>query len=740
MAPNRQGGQLQIATDIERRAAIPDVTPSGMGQALAQAGNMLGNMADRVGQMADRAAQNEATEVGKERMRRHLAGLDPEFRLTKENTIYGRAFDEAALQVAETKTRQAMLADIDAIYDQHQASPGDLKAALNEKRGKWLAGSFPELRADLEVSFDGAAFSAMRQATRNHIANVTAEQKAAMQGELELSLKGLHQKAFALGLDAEADKVLGSEVARLTGVLNRRDPTGQPLIGKADAARLLLKVEEEVTTARIRGAFERLPTANAKREFLKTFKEDFAASRGAAKTYDLNGFEQVRGHLQAELRRLDTESNVAARAVLSDIKSVGDRAKKGFAAPPEELAAIEANVAATADPALAAAFTDAKDVLAFQNSVRGMAPAELDATVRALRDQAGKSGASERLADRIAMAEGVLDTMRTEIKQDPLGWAERSGRVSKVAPLDFSSAATASASLKARIAQADTIAKDYGIEPQYLRPDELRSLAVTASRGGDETLQVATAIAEAAGEKAPRVLAEVFKEAPVAGMIGGLTVSVGLTPAAQDAAAGLALKKTDGFKARGPSPNEARMAASEVLGTAFAELPRSEAAAIETASAIYEVRALRRGLTDFDAELWQGALAEALGAREIGGEQYGGLANVGGGWLGGGQTVLVPPDVKTDGIADLVASVRLEDLDPMDRPFVEDGTPAGRAELARATMKSAGAGQYFLALGDPDGETPDWIVDGNGDRYVLDLEALKPVLKKRRPDLYLGGR
>jgi hypothetical protein len=122
------------------------------------------------------------------------------------------------------------------------------------------------------------------------------------------------------------------------------------------------------------------------------------------------------------------------------------------------------------------------------------------------------------------------------------------------------------------------------------------------------------------------------------------------------------------------------------------------------------------------------------------GEQYGGLASIGGGWFGGGQTILVPPDVKTDGIADLVASVRLDDLPPEDRPFVEGGAPAGKAELARATIRTAGNGQYFLALGDPDGEAPDWLVDANGEKYVLDLEALKPVLKKRRPDLYLGGQ
>jgi hypothetical protein len=45
-----------------------------------------------------------------------------------------------------------------------------------------------------------------------------------------------------------------------------------------------------------------------------------------------------------------------------------------------------------------------------------------------------------------------------------------------------------------------------------------------------------------------------------------------------------------------------------------------------------------------------------------------------------------------------------------------------------------------MALGNPDGDSPDWLVDANGEKYVLDLEALKPTLKKRRPDLYLGGR
>jgi hypothetical protein len=738
MAPNRQSGALQIATDIQGRANIPDVGSSGAGDAMRRVAGNLASVAGQVGQMADKAAAIEGEEAGK------VAGLDPEFRPTKSYSIYGRSFDQAGLQVAETKTRQAMLADLDAVYDQHQNSPGDLQAALAEKRASWLGGTLPEIRPDLELSFDGAAATLNRQATRNYVAKVAAEQTAAMQTELEISLKSLHQKAFALGLDAEADKVLNAEIQRIARVTGRTDPTGKPLIDPAAASKLVAAAQEEMTTARIFGAFERLPSAKAKAEFIKTFEEDFAGSRGAAKAYDLDKFDQVRGHLRSELRRVETEGSTASRLVLSEIKSVADRAAKGFAAMPQELAAIEAQVASSADPDLAVAYAEARDLLAYQTSIRSLTPAELDGAVREMR-AAAKPGASERLVDRITMAESLLDTMRTEIKQDPLGWAERSGRVSKVTPLDFSSADAAGSSLKARIAQADTVARDYGIEPQYLRPDEVARLSSAIGKGGDDGLAVTAALVQAAGDNAPLVMAEVSKQAPIAAMLGGHVAGVGLTPVAREASLGLALIKTDGFKSRGPKPQEMREAATTVLGSALASAPRDEAALMALANAVYEVRAQSLGLTEFSAEEWQKGLRELLGERDIGGIVYGGVVPARDGWFGDDRQIVLPPIVRQDRWQDAIRMITRQDLAVAGIPMPVDANgrevPMERV-LSGTLVPDRGVGRYQVAAGDPDVPGQEmWIYGGKpGEPLVLDLLKLSPILAKRRPDLFIGGR
>ena len=83
--------------------------------------------------------------------------------------------------------------------------------------------------------------------------------------------------------------------------------------------------------------------------------------------------------------------------------------------------------------------------------------------------------------------------MRGELKRDPLGWAARVGLID-TAPLDFSSAETAQASIQTRIAQAEEIAAYYGQSAVYLRPDEKRLIATHAAQGGDQTLMIASAI------------------------------------------------------------------------------------------------------------------------------------------------------------------------------------------------------------------------------------------------------
>lgn len=725
MAVNQQRGLVQIASQLSGRAQIAtgngQLPSTGSVEALNSVAGDLSRIGNEIGRYADHAAAVEGEREGR------LAGMDPEFRPSRALTIRGEAYDRAGLQVAASQTRIAVEEEID--------KGGDLEG----KRQAWLGKVAEELRPEVDHMFRRGIVAQSRQAAREHAARVAAEVRASVQTDVEQGLKGLHQRAYALGLDPTADDLLAKDMGLLAKHLARTTQDGKRVVSPEAAAKLLSQAREEVSNARLLGAFGRLDGIAAKEAFLKEVDEDYRNGRGLAKEYDFDGFQRITGTLEGELRSAKAEAGAASRGLMEEIKGVQRLAEKGYAPPADQLAGLRGRVAVTGSGDLALALAEAEDLAQWQASARRARPEELDTFARAERSRM-RDGADPRTVARVEMAEKLADEARRELKQDPLGWADRSG-VLKIAPLDLSSPDATAVSLQARVAQAETVAAEYGVPAQYLRPDERLRLATAAAQGGEATIAIAEALTRAGGDKAPAILGELFAEAPTVAVLGGHVAEAGVTAAARDAADGMALAKTKEFKSVAPEPQKARAALAEEIGTALAALPKSEQAVLAMANAAYEVRARRLGVTEFDDALWRKTLREALGERQVGGETYGGVVYQGAGYISRGDTpVVIPPDVKQDGFGELVEAIRLDDLTATGgAPLHGDGSPASIASVRRARLVSAGAARYLLALGDPL-EDPQYLMDGRGQPYVLDLGKLAPTLRKRRPDLYLGGR
>ena len=727
---NRMRGLVPVATGLNGQGSVARVqasTGTGLSSAMAAISGEFADVGARIGQMADKAAASEGDLEGR------FAGLDPEFRTRRDNTIRGNAFDRAGLQTAETRLRTSLEAGFEAAWQKHGQNPTKLNEAIAAQTQGLLSGAPQELRPELGLLAQRKGLGLMRQAQRDLVTRTRAEQAASLQEELQRSLSGVNQSAYALGIEQKADEALAGDKDALHKTLARTGIDGKPLVDRKQAVKLQAALLEDVTEARLLGAFERLPTTDAKRRFISAFEEDFAGSKGLAKNFDLDGFRRVGGILGSELRRAEAADDRALRVLGSEVKKIADMAEKGFAPKPDDLAGLKARIATSGSPDLEAMLAGAEGVLKWQQVARRSTPEELDAFALSERDRMRAGGARPEDVARVEVAEKLADEARRELKQDPLGWADRVG-IADVPALDVENLP---ASVAARIATAETVAERYGIEPKFLRPDEARRLAATAAQGGDRLIGVAATIAETAGDKAPAIMAEIGKDAPTIAFLGGHIVQGGVAPAVRDAADGIALMRNDGFKSVAPPAKEARRLAVEEHAGALSGMPRAEAAAIAAANAAYEVRARRRGLVDFDADLWRQTFSEMLGAREIGGETYGGIAYSQMGWLGGGSgVVVVPPDVKQSGFRDLIETIRLEDLPSP--PRYSDGKEASIADVRRASLVQAGNGQYMLNLGTE--EDPRWLKGEGDDPYVLDIDALRPTLKKRRPDLYLGGR
>lgn len=453
-------------------------------------------------------------------------------------------------------------------------------------------------------------------------------------------------------------------------------------------------------------------------------------------------------HLTAD-QRLDLVGTAKAAQkrhaalVMEDVRSVETIAEKGYAPPSDQLEALRSRVEKIADPEVKQTFRQAEAIMQWQGAARTSTPEQLDAYIRQETDRVQAGGASAFDVKRLEMADKLLTNMRSELKSDALGWADRVGLV-KVEPIDFADTEAAQASLAKRMQQGDAVAQRYGVEPKYLRPDEEQKLSAAFDAGGDRTLAAAGMIASAAGDKAPAILAQVSKQAPTAAIIGGLVADTGLTEATRDAVDGLALTKQPDFKSVAPSQKDARREVSSVLGTALSGMPKTESAMISAANMIYETRARKQGLTDFDGSVWQQGLKELVGERTIDGKPYGGIVDANPS-MWGARNIIIPPFLSQESWRDSVDMIQQGDLDSagLGIPAGGDGKPISLARVKGGTLVQTGDGRYAFSLGDPD--TPGeerWVVrqDAPNELFEVDLRRLRPALSRRRPELFYGAQ
>ena len=731
---------IRIAPELEREArtgqtvAMP-VDDGSASAARAFAGEFEG-VAKRLGVLADKAVVREGTFDG------NLAGLDPEFRPRRDGTLYGEAFDRAALQTATSRVRVDVHNDIEAASEKHKADPKSLAGVLAAKEKAWTEASPPELLPEVRNLFARGGTTALRQATRQFYADQADAQRGALQEEVTRSLRTIQQQAYGGGLDQAAVEASAADLATLQKSLGRRGPDGKPLVASATAAKLIEHARETVVSAQIEGAFDRLPDAASKQRFIDQFDKDFASSSGVAAVYDFKSFEQVKAKLESQLRKDDAKTRQATAALGQMVKEVQRRAADGEPVQPAELAALRGQVATRGTPDLEGALDDAVDSLTFQQNLKTLPIPAMEQTVDQLRQQLAANPASitdrGRIGARLKHAEQMLSKAQAEIQRNPLAWEGRVG-MAEIQPLGtvkLDDPGALEAWGAARVGQAEEIAKRHGLgQTQYLEPVERRMLAKRFEQGGEQGLVAVTLLRRAFGDKAEAVLGELGKDAPAGVVLADLALKTGTTPAVMDAAEGLAMKTKAGHKHVAPSSERAKTAADTVAGAALGRAPTYMSQAMKVADAIYERRAYRDGKIEaFDEGLWKQAFREALGEHtRADGRTYGGLYQPS---TWSSHRIVLPPSVRQDQAGDILGALTPEDLGGEMGGGPRRGNRAlTRQELRGASLVTVAPGKYLVALGVASSADPKWAVDDRGRAYVLDLDAALPALRRRRPDL-----
>lgn len=729
MAGNRQRGLVALAgAALEAQGHVSGgvQVPSGSGidSALNVVAGELGQTGDRIGKMADEAAQREGTEAGQ------AAGFNNEFRTIGEHTIRGDAYDRAVLQVAETKFKGELDLAFDAAYEKNAGNVAGVQAALAEASKNVLKNAPKEIAGELQALASRKGLQLVRQATREHFQQVRADQAAALQEDLAGSMRGIHQRAFGLGLDAEADKAIAGDFAALARTLTRPGIDGKPLVNPPQAAKMLAAAKREVNMARLSGAFERLETVADKQKFIASFEDDFKNAKGIAKDFDYSEFTSMRTSLSSSLNRAISVQNQTRHVIEGQLKKFVGAAEDGFAPRPEDLAAIKS--AAAADPAIAAAVESAESLMKWQSVARQQTPETLGEVERQLRDRMAKDGPDDYGLAQLKFVEKLAANAERGLKTDGLGWADKTGVVS-VPPLDIDNPE----SWALRFAARDEASRRYGRDLPALRPDDKRMLIERAGKGDMATLEVIAKVTAGAGERAGKVFSELFQDAPTVAQLGTHVTALGVTALAKDAAKGIALSRLDAFKpvlSTNPSAAaNARRLAHTVHGGALDGMPELSASLNRLTNYAFEARAAQLGLADARGpqadDLWIKTYREVLGERSVEGRAYGGVT------AHGSRTVLVPHDIRQDLFSDVIDALKLEDFG--DDPPRFKAHAASERDLRHAELVSAGDGLYKLNVGSE--EVPLYLANKAGKPFVIDLNQLKPVLRQRLPLAYIDG-
>ncbi len=707
----------------------------GIAQGFSSIAGDMGEVAGQVSHLADQAAQVAGSKAGED------AGLDPEFRPTHSLSIYGQAFDQAGLNVYKTTVSQKMLADLNTLYDQHQGDPAGFQAAAGAKRQAYLDGSLQDVRPDLALTFDKQMFTLHREAVRVQHDRMDQENRAALETETTTRMRQISQRGNSLGLDPAADKLLAGDIQDLGRVLQRKGLNGAPLVSPEQAAKIVQNAKDEATQARILGAFDRTPGTDAKEAFLKQFQDDFANGRGVAASMGIQNYEAMQRRLVAEMHQQRFLDNLQTREVTGQIKNYESAMAKGYRLPDDEFAALDANISKISDPRIKAGWEIAKANYQWQAAARTQTPEELSTFVNSETNRLRTQGGSPEEVHRLALAGQLLQNMHGALKQDALGWASRVGYV-QPQDLDFSDTQHLTASIQARMPQAEQVAAHYNQRVQYFTPKERQDISTAIAQGGAPGLSVLGAVDGAGGDKARALVQELGFGSPAVATLGAHVAEVGITPVALDAADGLALRKQPDAKSITPLPkvSETTKAAGAELRGVFDRDLSSKAALVDLANAVYQVRAGRKGLDNFDPNVWKQGLRELIGERQTpDGTTYGGIVNQS---IWSGNPIVLPPALKQSSWREAIDMLTPDDLQKagLGKPVGRDGSDIPMDHVKNATLVQCGDGRYLLANGNPNKPGAEGYIrrDDGKKPFVLDFNKLQPVLGARRPDLFLS--
>jgi hypothetical protein len=470
--------------------------------------------------------------------------------------------------------------------------------------------------------------------------------------------------------------------------------------------------------------------------------------------------EVLRGLNEKAQQWVDLDKARVKKA-LDDVQA---KALQGYPVDEPTRQQLGAAVTASRDPALMQQFTS---VVGNAERYRAMQTASWPETKAALAQMEAQYRSKTPTPDEEKAFEAMRELAQkkdSQLETDMLGYAQRTGVVPGV-QLDLKNLTPEV--LDARLATAQQAAQTFkrglqGDDIQYFSKTEREEIEKSAKTGADMQ-GFATGIVRHWGpEHATRAFRELSGKMPELAVAGYMSV---LNPLASS-------QMFDALKAR-QDPNykkpeipaaEAAAAARQVFGDVYDNFPKNQRDAIErAANLLYEARNKDWSKKGLDTSVYKDAVKAVVGERtDKNGREFGGVVEQGSVFSFGPKPkgFLLPPSWAKDDWRKALQSVTPEDLAAAGLPPPVDraGKPISATRLVNGTFVQVGHGRYMVSLGNPEEPGKEnfvgagqWVNDPKtgtpqasgfpqnrygSDKYILDLNKLEPILKRREPTFF----
>lgn len=642
------------------------------------------------------------------------------FRPTGSDTIYGRAYDAAGtktyLQALDVEMQQTQA----QVYERFKDNPAEMADAFEALKGDQIQNHvFDEIRADYELAFDRGAGTYVMQAQRRLEKKREEENRAAYLERTTQLEESQNQALAALDPDNPATvAALQRSQAALDDHYDAAVAHGiidQNAAGKA----------KRRSQGRTASGYYLQQAAGLDAEGVTELRETMRKDYGAGRLSGIDG--ETWAKLDGQLENLSEQKHRAEIQAGKDLAERGakltQRVEQGFIADPDALAKLQLD-ANTAPNGPEIVDTTLK-ILDTAEVIRDRTLPEARTHVAEMRAKLGNNPSASDLA-AVTYGEGRIAELEEMVAKDAVGYEVATGRT-RLEPIDTSTPEGLRDSLTMRRNQMEGIARRYNRPLEVLRPGERSALARGLTESPESFPDFVVALRDVFGERAPTVLAEISEDAPPLAHAAGVAVATGDMSVAHDVSAALSAKAQGLYKAKLPTASKFAAAAGPDFAGALSFLDRTRSATLSTAQLIFERDANMMGfdpskIDDPDApaaQAWQRALDRALGGATIGGERTGGLGQV------NDFPIVVPPGMAVDTPQRLISGLTEGDLSRLPPIRSANGVPVTARQLRQARLVTVGDGRFRVALGEPNGWDPQWVIGENGDFWLLDLKALE---------------